>query len=296
MSIVYFAHSYRERDASVVDFFARLIRSEGLTVSLDPPSQSVNSAKLQRHLNASDGMEYAVLSSERRNLAAHPVQDRYLRSRTVSHSSSSSRTRSPVGSSRRGSRTAILAQMVSAGGSGAPAHAQGVRSYLHEYSPPRFRPAAGRRRCGRWSESINSSVAAQIQEWVDAGADYEMIALEAVTEPYETYEVVRHANLALVLLGDRRPGYLEGLLAGIGIPTIDLAWGDDEVARPEWPPSEYLERWVTQRIRSRHSTPSSAGTRRTFSICLIRRLSIGTRRFWSTCKLRCVGLVTTSKR
>ena len=61
MSIVYFAHSYRGRDAGVVDFFARLIRSEGLTLSLDPPSDAVNSAKLQRHLNASDGL-IAVLS------------------------------------------------------------------------------------------------------------------------------------------------------------------------------------------------------------------------------------------
>src|SRR6476619_8420326 len=55
-NIVYFAHSYRPTDADVNDYFARLMKSEQLIPSLDPPSDAVNSAKLERHLNYSDGM------------------------------------------------------------------------------------------------------------------------------------------------------------------------------------------------------------------------------------------------
>ena len=56
MRIVYFSHSYRENDRLVNDFFSRLMESEGILISLDPPSNTVNGAKLVRHLNSSDGM------------------------------------------------------------------------------------------------------------------------------------------------------------------------------------------------------------------------------------------------
>jgi hypothetical protein len=45
MNLVYFSHSYREQDAPRVNYFGRLIRSEGLIPSLDPPSESLNAAK-----------------------------------------------------------------------------------------------------------------------------------------------------------------------------------------------------------------------------------------------------------
>jgi hypothetical protein len=45
MNLVYFSHSYREQDALCVNYFGRLIRSEGLIPSLDPPSESLNAAK-----------------------------------------------------------------------------------------------------------------------------------------------------------------------------------------------------------------------------------------------------------
>src|SRR3954447_5343831 len=70
MTVMYFAHSYRDRDARIVDYFGRLMRSEGLVPSLDPPSDSVNAAKLQRHLNSSDGM-VAVLSRREDGTSPH---------------------------------------------------------------------------------------------------------------------------------------------------------------------------------------------------------------------------------
>jgi hypothetical protein len=56
MRLIYYAHSYRPIDAQVVEFFAGLMRSEGFTPSLDPPSDQLNSAKPERHLRSTDGL------------------------------------------------------------------------------------------------------------------------------------------------------------------------------------------------------------------------------------------------
>jgi hypothetical protein len=69
-SLVYLAHSYRPRDAVVNDYFARLIESEGLVPSLDPPSTDVNSAKLERHLGQSDAM-IAILTERETGVSPH---------------------------------------------------------------------------------------------------------------------------------------------------------------------------------------------------------------------------------
>ena len=61
MNLVYFSHSYRKEDTDSVRYFARLMRSEGFLPSLDPPSKSVNTSKLERHLRSSDGL-VAVLN------------------------------------------------------------------------------------------------------------------------------------------------------------------------------------------------------------------------------------------
>lgn len=61
MQLIYYSHSYRKQDNDVVSFFLRLMRSEGLTPSLDPPSNRLNSAKPERHLRSTDGM-VAVLT------------------------------------------------------------------------------------------------------------------------------------------------------------------------------------------------------------------------------------------
>jgi hypothetical protein len=69
VAVVYFAHSYRDEDSDIVGFFLGLIEREGLTPSLDPPSNELNLAKPQRHLRSSDGL-VAVLT--RRGDAVSP--------------------------------------------------------------------------------------------------------------------------------------------------------------------------------------------------------------------------------
>lgn len=244
MSIVYFAHSYRERDAGVVDFFGRLIRSEGLTVSLDPPSDAVNSAKLQRHLNASDGL-IAVLSRRPEGTSPHILFEINLAIKTgtpllvfvedtIASSVLSHRIPQQRFSQRWYLREAREHRHV----------LKAFKNYLHEYSPPRFRPATAKRSCVlTGGQNVAPDVARSVQAWVEEQADYETTVLSAETDPFGTYEILRSANIA-VALRSRGPSHADGLLAGIGIPTISLTWDPERVQAP-WPPEEYHPRLVT---------------------------------------------------
>ncbi len=69
-SLVYLSHSYRPRDAIINDYFVRLMETEGLIASLDPPSTTVNSAKLERHLGQSDAM-IAILTTRDSGVSPH---------------------------------------------------------------------------------------------------------------------------------------------------------------------------------------------------------------------------------
>jgi len=67
---VYFAHGYREREAPFAAFFGKLLRKQGLLPSLDPPSESVNAAKLERHLRYTKGL-VAIVSSRNGEISPH---------------------------------------------------------------------------------------------------------------------------------------------------------------------------------------------------------------------------------
>lgn len=244
MSIVYFAHSYRKEDARVVDFFGRLLRSEGLTPSLDPPSTSVNSAKLQRHLNASDGM-VAVLSKRPGGTSSHILFEISLAVKVgapllvfVEDTIHSSAAVSNAIPQARFSARWFLREVRE--------HRHAVRAfkdYLREYSQPEFRPPLSRRTCivaGLGVEEMD--VREQLAAWLSDHAAYDPQMLDDVSTPYQALEAIRNANLA-VAFRDSPPTYVNGLIDGVGIPTIVLEWGD---ARPfpAWPPPEYLPRSV----------------------------------------------------
>jgi hypothetical protein len=62
MHPIYFSHGYREREAPFVAFFSSLMAKVGFIPSLDPPSNDVNSSKLERHLSCTSGM-VSILSN-----------------------------------------------------------------------------------------------------------------------------------------------------------------------------------------------------------------------------------------
>ncbi|MGN2640503.1 hypothetical protein ACTD5D_30915 [Nocardia takedensis] len=241
MSIVYFAHSYRERDAAVVDFFARLIRSEGLSLSLDPPSDSVNSAKLQRHLNASDGM-IAVLSRRDDGVSPHILYEINLAVKTgtpllvfvedtIPNSVLSQRLAQQRFSARwylrevRDHRHAL----------------QAFKSFMHDFNPPKFRPSATKRACVLVGlENLPQSVADGLREWIECDADYDCLNIPD-HDPYASYELLRNANVAVALQGSHLT-YADGLLAGIAIPTITLS---ERPGCQNWPPLDYQPRLFT---------------------------------------------------
>ncbi|MEV0295313.1 hypothetical protein [Nocardia sp. NPDC050710] len=240
MSIVYFAHSYRERDAAVVDFFARLIRSEGLSLSLDPPSDAVNSAKLQRHLNASDGM-IAVLSRRADGTSPHILYEINLAVKTgtpllvfvedtIPTSALSARLAQQRFSSRWYLREVREHRHV----------LKAFKTFMHEFDPPKFRPSAAKRACVLVGlENLPSEMAGGLREWIETDADYDCLTLPHNVDPYASYELLRNANVAVALQGPY-PTYADGLLAGIAIPTITLT--ERPHATQGWPPPEYRPR------------------------------------------------------
>lgn len=70
MSIIYFSHSYRKVDAKIFGYFAELIKYKQLTIRLDPPSERVNSARLERQLKYCDGM-IALLTWREEGVSQH---------------------------------------------------------------------------------------------------------------------------------------------------------------------------------------------------------------------------------
>ena len=147
MHIVYFSHSYRDVDARVVDHFAQLLRIEGVTLSLDPPSSRVNAAKLERHLNASDGM-IAVLTIRDGGVSPHILYEIGLCRRArrpllvlVEDQLPDSLIPSRI-LQRRFSRRSYLRQVRE------HRHAlQIFKAYLGQEPPPRYQPSTSRRSC-----------------------------------------------------------------------------------------------------------------------------------------------------
>ena len=70
MHPIYVAHGYRDREAKYFNFFASLMKKSGFIPSIDPPSGDVNSAKLERHLNFTDGL-VAILTNRDEGPSLH---------------------------------------------------------------------------------------------------------------------------------------------------------------------------------------------------------------------------------
>ncbi|MGH3633117.1 MAG: hypothetical protein ACREQ5_12485 [Candidatus Dormibacteria bacterium] len=75
-------------------------------------------------------------------------------------------------------------------------------------------------------------------------ADYETTVIDREPNPFDAYEMLRNANVAVTLQGSK-PTYVDGIIAGIGIPTISLTL-DPSLPRQQWPPVEYQPRLVTE--------------------------------------------------
>jgi hypothetical protein len=239
--MLYFSHSYREPDAPVVKYFYRLIRSEGLTANLDPPSQSVNAAKLERQLRVAGGM-IAVLTWREDGASEHILFEisLCLKARkpllVFIEDNLPDAVISPRLLQRRFSRHSLLQQTRE------HRHALGImKSYLADNPPPAYQPSVAQRSCLLVG---NSQLPASARKGTTAtvrSLGYSPVELgePEISPIYDgsTYEAIASADLAVCLLDARSPNtqYLIGAIHSASLPTITLTARADQQYQPRVP-------------------------------------------------------------
>lgn len=228
-SLVYLAHSYRPRDAVVNDYFARLIESEGLVPSLDPPSADVNSAKLERHLGQSDAM-IAILTERETGVSPHILYEIALGVRsqkpllvfvedTLPPSILPARVLQRRFSYRSFPRnTREYRQSLTI-----------LRDYIGD-PPPHYQSLLTPRTCLLLGGStLPESASRQIKEYVEKKRQYETVMSSRLIADLDkhpiAYDALREIDLVIAFCGlalDRRDSYLLGIAQGISKPTIIL--------------------------------------------------------------------------
>lgn len=244
MRLVYFSHSYRKEDAAVVRYFGELIRSEGLLPVLDPPSESVNAARLQRHLRDSDGM---VVILTRRDAGVSPhilfeatlcLQARKPLLVFVEDILSADRIPPRVLKSRF-SRKWFFRQIRD--------HRQSVRlfrSYLGDDPPPRYQPTSTRQTClAVGLSALGPKVRQATVEAID-GYGYNVVvdrlSDNVQDQSVQLSEHLACADLAVEVMDSDDPSdhYLMGAVRATFIPRISLT-SDKDHQYDERIPLEY---------------------------------------------------------
>lgn len=235
VQIVYFSHSYRKEDAPIVRYFTDLIRAAGLVPILDPPSEAVNAARLQRHLRDSDGM-VVVLTRRDTGISPHILFEAalclqarkpiliFIEDTVVTKALPERLLRS------RFSRKWYFRQVRD------HHHAlQMFRAYLGTEPPPRYQPSSNRRSCIVVGKNmLKSNIATAIERFMD-NEGYDIVWVKG-GEHYKQSDIAlsEHlscADIALTLVDSREPveQFLIGAIRTAFIPTISFT------ANPDWP-------------------------------------------------------------
>jgi hypothetical protein len=250
-SLVYLAHSYRSRDAMVNDYFARLIESEDLVPSLDPPSQSVNAAKLERHLGQSDAM-IAILTERETGASPHILYEIALGIKSHKPLLVFVEDTLPP---------AIIPTRVLQRRFSYRSFLRNTREYkqslaiLRDYigdPPPSYQSLLTPRTClVLGGSTLPGSSLEKIRDYIGRERRYETLAsadlIAKLDEHPMAYDALRDIDLVIAFCSgtlDRRDGYLLGIAQGISKPSIILT------AEPAFPssgdvPEEYQPRILT---------------------------------------------------
>lgn len=252
MRLVYFSHSYRKEDASVVRYFGELIRTEGLVPVLDPPSESVNAARLQRHLRDSDGM-VVVLTRRDGGVSPHILFEATLALRArkpllvfVEDTLSVERIPSRILRSRF-SRRWFFRQVRD--------HRQAVRlfkSYLGEEPPPRYQPSSARQTClavglSALRREVQDGIVSAVEEFGYSLVS-ERMSDRMQDESVRLSEHLACADLVVEVIDspDVTDQYLMGAVRATFIPAISLTC-EEQYAFDPFVPVEYQPRIVSAR-------------------------------------------------
>ena len=250
MRLVYFSHSYRKEDAPVVRYFGELIRAEGLLPVLDPPSESVNAARLQRHLRDSDGM-VVVLTRRDADVSPHILFEATLCLQArkpllvfVEDVLAVERLPSRVLRSRF-SRKWFFRQVRD--------HRHAVRlfkSYLGEEPPPRYQPSSDRQTClAIGVSSLSAAVQRGVYEAIEEFG-YNLVS-DRLSDRVQEQSIMLSEHLACADLAvevidspEASDQFLMGAVRATFIPRITLT-GDPKFAFDGNVPLEYQPRVVS---------------------------------------------------
>jgi hypothetical protein len=235
--LIYLSHSYRPRDAAVNDYFVRLMESEDLLPSLDPPSTFVNSAKLERHLDQSDAM-IAILTERETGVSPHIIYEIALgvRSRKpllVFVEDTLPSTILPVNVLQRRFSLHSFPRHIRE-------HRQSLmvlRDYIGE-APPRYQASLTRRTCLLLGgDTLRAPLFDEVQNHVQQARSYEVLTSDTLSERVEehpmAYNVIRETDLVIAFTApdmSSRDSYLLGVLQGACKPLVNLT------TMPAFPP------------------------------------------------------------
>jgi hypothetical protein len=246
---VYFSHGYREREAPFAAHFASLMQQVSFLPSLDPPSEDVNAAKLERHLGYTIG-EIAVISNRTGGPSAHILYEvsMCLKGRkpllvfledTIPDGLISDR----ILQFRFSSRSYIREVQE---------HLHAIklfRSYVGNSPLPRYQGAVRQRSCVLIGfKSLKSSYQEGVVEELERRG-YKVIQYMdsnmGTVQPGSIHFEITNCNLAICCVDTSLnvDNYLLGVLQDALVPTILISSNKNSPLNPNIP-NEYQSRWV----------------------------------------------------
>jgi len=251
MHLIYYSHSYRPEDAEINKFFQDLSVSEGLTLSLDPFSDRLNSAKPERHLRNTDGM-IVVLPARDPEPSVYILYEialcvRAHRPILVFVEDSLPDDVVPGGLvQRRFSRRHLLREVRS------HRHAMGLlKSYIGSEPPPIYQPSTRQRSCLlNGISAISDESRGGIEDQLTR-LGYKTVSVKSggssLSFDHQFEEIVTRSVLCISFTGNLSPleCYLLGAARACLTPTILLSQ-DENYRFASKVPMEYQPRRVTK--------------------------------------------------
>ncbi len=248
VQLIYYAHSYRQSEAEVNEFFQELMVDEEMTPSLDPPSDRLNSAKPERHLRSTDGMVIVLPQRD-------PGPSEYIRWEI----GLGMRARRPLLVfiedllpdnlvpagllQRRFSRRRLLRE--------ARDHRHAIRTfktYVGNDPPPSYQPVTAQRRCAViGAAQIGQAPLLALTDFL-AKRHYKAVVIAGraqVPNEIAAEEFVQSAALCIAVVEDLTPAeyYLLGAARAALTPTIAITL-DEQFPFDPVIPREYQPRYI----------------------------------------------------
>lgn len=248
MHPIYFSHGYREREAPFAAYFSALMAKVGFIPSLDPPSNDVNSAKLERHLSYTNGM-VAVLSNRDAGPSPHIIYEisMGLRCNKPTLVFAEDSIPEPMLPKRviikRFSERSYIRETTD--------HLYALErlsAYIGKNQLPRYRGEENQRSCILLGEHILST---DIRNAVKSLLNHKGYMIKRVSPKSKTLPItglvhseIHHTNLAISVLTSKSPfnSYVLGALQTTLVPTITLSVGDYPLVADV--PEEYQRRII----------------------------------------------------